>query len=220
MRRAILTVAACFCLAGCGGWVSDERLFGDGDWARLNVSGPYTFQYNGPRSDESAPGDREAHATLTTRPDGLLQGTGEGPDDGFVIGLVPIDGGSGDYFLMVDRSDETAQGDQYFIAHQFGRGFAFFFPDCEGTPAIDGMRKVRIMEPAVEAGEDDISASDDAATPDEYSDDPHVCKFDTKEALMKAGLNAERFLSARHAVEVAPFATITPDEESDEAVAN
>ena len=41
MLRALLAVVACLCLCGCSGWVSDERLFGSGDWAHLDINGQY-----------------------------------------------------------------------------------------------------------------------------------------------------------------------------------
>jgi hypothetical protein len=205
MLRAILVVIACISLSACSGWMSDERLFEDGDWAQLNLNGPYKDQ-------SAAADDMTKRVTLRTRPDGIIEGTGRDPSDGFVIGLVPIRGGSGDFFLMVDRSDPSREGDDYYIARLIGGGtLAFYLPDCSGTSPVEGMEKVsgrEEQEPAIADG--DAPAIEERPTPPDRADDSVECKFSTKDALMAAGLEAERFLATKHVVAVAPFAALEP----------
>lgn len=202
MLRIVLVVIACFCLSACSGWVSDERLFGSGDWAHLDLSGPY--------NNEAAADDVTKRVILTTRPDGMIVGTGSAPNDGFVIGLVPIKGGSGNFFLMVDRSDPDKQGDEYYIARLTGGDtLVFYLPNCRGTSAVEGMEKVsRRAEPAIEEG--DAPAIEPSPGPPDGADDSVECKFATKDALMLAGLEAERFLASDHIVAVVPFAVLEP----------
>lgn len=196
MIRAILVVIGCVLLAGC--WVS-ERFFHDGDWARLDLDGRYT--------SEDANGDEQARVTLQTRRSGLIDSTSVGIEDGKkehgILGLVPITGGSGRYFLMVDRTDETGDGDFYMIARIAERvqspagddrdAIELFWPDCEGTPAADGLK----IEEESFAG--------------------FVCTFSSEAALMKAALEAERFLSAPHIVTIQPMGKLVPDDDSAEA---
>src|SRR5690606_14957919 len=93
------------------------------------------------------------------------------------------------YFLMVDRSDKASEGDIYLVAHLSEDGaLAFYWPDCDGTPAGHGL--------AIE--QDALSRLT-------------VCAFSTRTALMRAGLEAERFLSAKHIVAVAPAGRLVPD---------
>jgi hypothetical protein len=125
------------------------------------------------------------------------------------MGLVPIKGGSGDYFLSVDRSDAAAKGDEYFIVHRPAGSnvLEYYLPDCDGTLPVEGMSKVREDHPLPDSA---ITADDPAAK----AEAELVCKFSTKDALMTAGLEAERFLSARHVVAIAPFVRFSPDEEA------
>lgn len=182
MLRAVLAVIACISLAGC--WGSDERIFHDGDWAHLDLAGSY--------KSVDANGDEQASVILKTRPDGLIEGTSL---DFAVIGFVRIEGGSGRYFLAVDRSDESAEGDIYLIARLTDDGaLEFYWPDCGGTPPMDGLTITH---------EDFIDAT--------------ICAFSTRAALMRAGLEAERFLSAPHIVMVQPMGKLVPDDDSAEA---
>lgn len=175
MLRFVLAVIACVMLSAC--WQSEERFFDASDWARLNFSGEYDVasitDTNGPRS-----------ATLVSRPDGLIELQPQPADDEMptLIGLVPITGGSGDYFLAMDRSSE-GDSDTYYIAKVSNDvSLAFFFPDCNGTSAIEGMT---------------AQASGFSET--------KTCTFTNEQALMKAALEAEKFLSAHHIMVVAPF---------------
>ena len=192
MLRALLAAIACLALTGC--WVSDHRLFGDADWGHVNLSGKY--------KRENANGDDEASVVLHTLANGLIEGTATDANDGkterMAMGLVPIAGGSGRYFLAVDRSDRKDTGDIYFIAHLTDdKGLEIYWPDCEGTAAGQG----------IERSKDNLT-------------DMMVCTFSTKAALMGAALQAEKFLSAKHVIAVAPFGRLVPDDGSDEEPAD
>jgi hypothetical protein len=187
MLRSLLALFACLSLAGC--WVSDHRIFGPGDWAHLPLAGKYISQ--------DASGRDTAHVTLSVRPDGVIEGTGvnlaDGSPDNSAVAL--IEGGSGRYFLAVDRSSEDDSGDIYLIAHLTDdNGLDVFWPDCEGTPPTEGL-----------------------AITHEKLIDATVCTFSTRAALMRAGLEAEKFLSARHVVAIAPFGRLVPDDGDGEA---
>jgi hypothetical protein len=177
MQRALLIVMACLLLGGC--WGSEERLFGPGDWARLDVDGEYSVETLD--EDDDAP----RIFRISSHPDGLIEiapsaGRGRGAET-LRLGLVRISGGSGDFYVAVDRTDPgKSEGDLYALAKVSGRSLAFFLPDCAGTPPIDGLEKLEGL-----AGE--------------------VCDFRTKEALLEAALLAERFLSEPHIVTVSPF---------------
>jgi hypothetical protein len=189
MTRAILAVIGCVLLAGC--WVSEQRLFHDGDWAHLDLASKYT--------SEDANGSDQAHVVLQARPNGLIESTSVGVANGetehSVLGFVAIEGGSGRYFLLVDRSDPSGDGDFYLIAHLTDEAaIELYWPDCNGTPPIEGVTVER----------------------DDFLDEA-VCAFSTKAALMRAGLEAERFLSAKHIVAVQPMGKLVPDDDSVEA---
>ena len=184
MLRAVFAAIACVSLAGC--WVSEERLFGNGDWAHPDLDGNYR--------SEDANGAEQARVTLAMRPNGLVESVSVGIEDGkieeSIVGLVRIEGGSGRYFLLVDRSDQSGEGDIYLIAHLTEEGaLELFWPDCAGTPSIE-----------------DVTVERDGLL------DATVCTFSSKAALMLAGLEAERFLSTPHVVEVAPMGKLVPDE--------
>lgn len=171
--------------------MSDERIFQDGDWAHLDLNGDYT-RYG-------ANGDVEGRVVLRTRANGLIESTSTDLDESniqhSVLGFVPIEGGSGNYFLTMDRTDATAEGELYFITHLTeGGALELYWPDCGGTPPMDGL----------EIDHDSIAGD--------------VCKFSSRAALMRAGLEAERFLSAQHIVAVSPLGRIAPaDEDEPEA---
>ena len=186
MLRAIIVVIASLSLAGC--WVSDTRMFGPADWAHVDLSGKF--------KSEDANGNDEAKVVLAVRPNGLIAGTSTdlktGKVDHSVLGMVAITGGSGKYFIAVDRSDQAGKGDIYMIAHLTDEhGLEAFWPDCDGTAPVQGMART----------EDDLTHSG-------------VCKFSTKAALQTAALQAERFLSAKHVIAIAPFGKLVPDDGS------
>jgi hypothetical protein len=182
MLRTVLAVIACLMLTGC--WMSDQRLFGPDDWAQLDFNGRY--------SSENASGDTTASVIFTTRPDGLIDGTEVRAEDGSTeestMGLVPIRDGSGEYFLVVDGTDKDEDGDIYLIARLTeGPGLELYWPDCGGTTPVAGMVVERSMFAETE-----------------------TCTFSSREALMTAALEAERFLSARHVVAIAPMGKLVP----------
>jgi hypothetical protein len=188
MLRLLLALLACLSLAGC--WVSEKRIFGAGDWAHVPLAGKYISQ--------DANGHDTARVTLKVRADGVIEGTGvniaDGSPDNSVIALVPIKGGSGRYFLAVDRSKDEDSGDIYLIAHLTDdNGLEVFWPDCEGTAPIAGMAVTR----------DNLTES-------------VLCQFSSKDALMAAGLQAEKFLSAKHVVAIAPLGRLVPDDGDDD----
>ena len=229
MLRAAVPLLACLLLGACSGWVSDERLFGDSDWAHLNINGRYKSTVSGDESDD--------RMILKSRPDGLIEGhsTDRHDKSRTLIGLVPIRGGSGDYFLSVDRSNDDEKGDEYFIVRvSDGKTLEYFIPDCDATPQVEGMTKVhddRGFKQEAEGLDDDASGATRAASPaatataapqpepQSPSDDKLVCKFATKDALMAAGLEAEKFLSAKHIVELTPFLGLAPDDGTEQPTA-
>jgi hypothetical protein len=190
--RALLAAIACLCLTAC--WVSDTRFFGSGDWAKLDLSGDYDVA-------RITDNDEPDLATLTPRPDGLVEFMPQSQvarGTPTLFGFVSIAGGSGRYFLAVDRSSaeiELNDGDMYYIAELTNDGgMAFYFPDCDGTPPTDGM--------VAEASE---------------FNEAKTCTFSNREALMEAALAAERFLSTDHIVTVAPFMAFSKvDSQNDE----
>jgi hypothetical protein len=190
MLRAFIAFGLGLLLAGC--WYSEERIFGDGDWAQLDLNGAYT--------SVDANGDEQARVVLETQRSGLVEGIGTDLEDGSVersvLGFVRIEGGSGRYFLTVDRSEPASADELYAIAHLTEGGtLEFYLPDCAGTPPVDGLTIER----------DGFVDSD-------------VCAFSSKSALMKAGLEAERFLSAEHIIAVSPIGRLLPDNGADDIV--
>jgi hypothetical protein len=181
MLRAIIALGLSLVLAGC--WTSDRRLFDTGDWAKLDLSGEYEVA-----SITSSDGPRRA--IFTTRPDGLVViapvGGVDDDEDPTVLGLVPIEGGSGTGFIAVDRAT-AGDSDLYYLASLDDGDLGFYFPACEATPAIEGM---------VVTGES-------------------TCTFSSRQALMKAALEAERFLSTRHIVAITPFLRFSRVEEAE-----
>jgi len=222
MLRAALAVLASLLLSACSGWASDERLFSDGDWAHLDIDGRYRSTAGG---DET-----KIRLDLKTRSDGLIEGhsTDRHDTSRTLIGLVGIVGGSGKYFLSVDRSSDDAQGDQYFIVRvSDDKALEYFIPDCAATPPADGMTKVPGWHS--ESAPHDDATDEIGAAPTERNttseprlvsqvppDDNLVCKFSTKDALMKAALEAEKFLSAKHIVAVTPFVGLERDDETNQ----
>jgi hypothetical protein len=87
MLRIALAVLACLLLGACSGWVSDERLFGEGDWAHLAING---------RCRNMLDSESKDRIILRSRPDGLIEGRNTDRHDKsrMLIGLVAIKGGS------------------------------------------------------------------------------------------------------------------------------
>jgi hypothetical protein len=189
VSRALLAVIACLCLTGC--WVSEKDLFGSGDWARLDLDGRYAVESS---TELGAPSE----VTVTMRADGVLaivpELTAEDSGEPLMLGLVPIPGGSGDYFLAADLSEdgETAF---YLVAHRTLAGeLALYLPDCAGTSPRDDL----VIEEESKGG--------------------LTCGFSGKAALLDAALEAERFLSVRHIVALSPLYLLKPEVEGgDEA---
>ena len=205
MIRSLLVIAVSLLLAGC--WTSDQRFFDTGDWAHLDLSGEYEVA-------AIADGDGPRRATLVSRPDGLIELTPvpQGEDMPTLMGLVPIAGGSGHFFLAVDRTN-AGDDETYYIAELSDEGgLAFYFPECDGTSPIEGMTKAPlfVLEEANEDGDTPtldqapVIHNAEASSPN-GSTGNQVCKFLTRDALMAAGLEAEHFLSAHHVVAVTPF---------------
>lgn len=222
MVRVILATLACLLLGACSGWVSDERLFGDGDWAHLDINGRYKLSAGVEESKD--------RIIFKTRPDGLIEShsTNRRDKSRSLTGLIPIRGGSGEYFLSVDRSNDDSEGDQYFIVHlSSDKRIEYFLPDCRGTPQIDGMEKrsgwheetAALVEEGPGGSAEQPSESLPVAEPQPESEpapgEDSVCNFSTKDALMMAGLEAEKFLSAKHIVAIRPLYALEPDDEAD-----
>lgn len=191
MPRLLLTVLACLCLGGC--WGSEERFFDPGDWASLTVGGEYSVE------SLDADDDSPRIARISTRPDGLIEiapsaRSGETAET-LRLGFVRIRDGSGEFYIAVDRTGPgEGEGDLYVIAKVTGDSIELFFPDCLGTPPIEGFEKT-----------DGLSGE--------------ACDFKDEEALFEAALMAERFLSEPHIVRVMPF-TKFEKIEPDSAVAD
>ena len=187
MLRLLAGTVLALALTGC--WLSEQRLFGAGDWAALDVAGHYV--------SENAEGNREARVVLKVLPNRTVEGTSTRIDDGSVetsvFGLVPIAGGAGSHFIMLDRSGETDDGDIYFIAHLTGEGaIEVYFPQCAGTPDIAGMTR-----------ESDPWISEE------------ICHFTDKPAVMRAALEAERVLSTPQMFEIRRLARLVPVDETE-----
>ena len=174
MLRAVTSLALAVLLAAC--WGSDERFFGPGDWAKLEFDGAYRIEALD--EDDDAP----RSVTMRVLPDGLIEIVPRaGRGEKLTLGLVGIPGGSGGFFLAVDRSaPANGTGDLYVMAKVTANSLELYFPDCLGTPPIPGMDKSEGL-----AGE--------------------ACGSQNEAALFEAARLAERFLSERHIVAVSPF---------------
>lgn len=186
MFRSIIAFCISLLLAGC--WQSEEPLFGEGDWAKLDIDGRYDVETVGVSSNRRT-------VTLTTLEDGSIESiTQTGRDAAAevdLLGLVAISGGTGRFFLAVGRSDD---GDIYYVAQLTHEdSLAFYFPYCAGTTARVGL----IVE---DGGKGSL-----------------VCTFTSKQALLEAALEAERFLSRPYIVRVLPVQVLTKSELDEEA---
>ena len=194
MPKRIVAAVMALALTGC--WVSEKDLFGPGDWQPPpDIAGSYT--------SENGAGEAQARVVLSVRSDGLVQGVatkvGESTSETSVVGFVPIPGGTGKYYLLVDRSKagepDDSGGNIYFVARMTDEGFDAFWPQCEGTPDIPGME--RETQELI---------------------DEEICGFTTKEALLRAGLAAERNLEGKHLFEPDVMGRMkreTPDDDSE-----
>jgi len=191
MLRAAMVAMLAAALAGC--WMSEKRLFGPADFvAPPGLEGNYV--------SEDGSGTLKATVVLSVGADRLIEGVstpvgGDEPQQTSHIGFIPIAGGSGQYYLMVDRSPERTEGDLYFIGRMTEDfGLEAFWPQCAGTPEIAGMTREK-AEPI----------------------DEDVCTFTSREAVMRAALEAEKQLSARHMFEPHPAGRLKKSDESDPA---
>lgn len=196
MGRTLFTMALGLALSGC--WVSDKDFFGPGDWAHLDLDGTYI--------SEDANGHEQGTVVLTVRPDGLVDGVATREDGGepekSTLGLVPVNGGSGEYYILVDQTDGGGDGQLYLLGHLDDDGsLEMYWPECSGTPDIEGMTR----------------ETPDFGLPSPPPDTSQMmsCTFTTKESLQEAALEAERFLSAPHIVDILPMGRITPKQADD-----
>ena len=171
IRVAMLALLAAL-LAGC--WGSETQLFQRGDWVQPDgLEGRFTSQ--------DAAGEDQGSVELARRADGPIDGTstrkGEEPRTS-AVGFVAIPGGSGRYFLMVQRGPEAKGGEFYLIGRWQDERLEAFWPQCTGTPNMPGMKRETI-EMANEA----------------------VCSFSSKQAVLNAALLAERELETRRMFE-------------------
>ncbi|MXO59553.1 hypothetical protein GRI89_08365 [Altererythrobacter salegens] len=195
MGRTLLVLALGLALTGC--WISEKPLFGPGDYAHLDIAGSY--------NSENKDGDVEGHVDLTVRPDGLVEGVaikkGESGSETSIMGFVPIKGGSGEYFILVDRSKEDSDGELYLLGHVGTDGdIEMYWPQCAGTPDIDGMVREKPDFGIPIGPKNDASLSS--------------CTFTTKEALQKAALAAEKFISVPHIVDLQPLGILRKEDGS------
>jgi hypothetical protein len=171
--------------------VSENRLFSAGDWAQPDIAGSYV--------SENSDGDAQAKVVLSPRADGLFDSLStklddEGEVEKSVVGFVAVEGGSGSYFLMVDRTSEKDEGEIYLFGHLEENGrLEAFFPQCAGTP--DGPGMTREVEQLIKE---------------------EICSFSTKAGLMRAALAAEQYLSSPHMFEPKLLGRLVPDDSAGE----
>jgi len=96
----------------------------------------------------------------------------------------------------VDQSSSDGDADFYYLAQLSLDGqLALYMPDCSGTLSRDGM----VIEEESKGGQS--------------------CVFTSKEAILGAALEAERFLSVRHITTISPmFVLERMDEEAENKV--
>ena len=167
MLRALFIAVLAGALSGC--WVSEEQLFGGGDWVvPAGIEGAYV--------SENPDGEQRGTVDLVRRKDGMIAGTATRNDEPeprtSAIGFVAIPGGSGHYFLMVQPVPEDKGGELYLIGRWQEDRLEAYWPQCAGTPDMAGMTR------------DTDGIVNEA-----------VCGFSTKQAVLKAALVAERELS-------------------------
>lgn len=177
MIRAAAIVLLAALLAGC--WGAESQLFGAGDWVQPpGMEGRFVT--------EDAAGEAQGTVDLVRRPDGLIDGTVVRKDEDkprtSSVGFVAIPGGSGRYFLMVNRAVDGSAGkpggELYLIGRWKDERLEAFWPQCAGTPDLAGMKR------------DKIELVNEA-----------VCTFANKQAVLLAALLAERELETRRMFE-------------------
>lgn len=167
MLRLVLICCLTASLSAC--WGSEQRLFGTADWVRpQGLEGRFVI--------ENAEGEPDGTLVLAPRSDGMIDGTATRKDEPTPktspVGFVAIPGGSGHYFLMVQRIAPDKGGELYLIARWRDERLEGYWPECKGTPDIAGMRR---------------------DTPDVLPET--LCAFTTRKAVLQAALLAERELS-------------------------
>lgn len=173
MLRAAILAFALTLLSGC--WGAETQLFGTADFVQPpGMEGRFIT--------EDAAGETQGTVDLVRRPDGLIDGTVARKDEDkprtSPVGFVAIPGGSGRYFLLVNRAAESKGGEFYLIGRWQGQRLESFWPQCAGTPDLAGMKRDRI-ELVNEA----------------------VCSFSSKQAVLTAALLAERELETKRMFE-------------------
>ena len=174
MIRAAVTVLLAVTLSGC--WTAEKQLF-----TAAHLTQPAGLE--GSFISEDAAGQEQGTVVLTRRPDGLIEGTvtpKEGPAPRqSAIGFAAIPGGSGRYFLMVNRANEPGRnGELYLLARWSDERLEAFWPQCAGTPDMPGMKREEI---------EIVKQS--------------YCTFASREAVLRAALLAERELETKRLFE-------------------
>jgi hypothetical protein len=170
MVRMIVIAVLATLLAGC--WGAETQLFGRADWVQPpGMAGNFVT--------EDAAGETQGSVVLARRADGMIDGTvtrrGEGKPQTSPTGFVAIPGGSGRYFLMVNRAAEGGKGGEFYLIGRWqDERLEAFWPQCAGTPEMAGMKRDRI-ELVNEL----------------------VCSFASKDAVLTAALLAERELETK-----------------------
>lgn len=169
MLRFAIAALSLALLTGC--WGAETKLFGPGDWAQ-----PEGLE--GRFASEDAAGEAQGTVDLVRRRDGLIDGTAIRQDDDkprtSPVGFVAIPGGSGRYYLMVNRAPDGKGGEFYLIGRWKDERLEAFWPQCAGTPDMPGMKR------------DKIELVNEA-----------VCSFASKQAVLHAALLAERELETK-----------------------
>ena len=173
MLRAVILALSLAILTGC--WGAETQLFGSGDWAQPDgLEGRFV--------SEDAAGETQGSVVLLRRPDGLIDGTvtrkSEDKPRTSAMGFVAIPGGSGRYYLMVNRTAERKGGEFYLIGRWKDERLEAFWPQCAGTPEMAGIKR------------DKIELVNEA-----------VCTFASKQAVLTAALLAERELETKRMFE-------------------
>jgi hypothetical protein len=177
MRRFAIAALALTLLTGC--WGAETNLFGPGDWVQPEgLEGRFV--------SEDAAGEAQGTVDLVRRQDGLIDGTAMRKDEDkprtSPVGFVAIPGGSGRYFLMVNRAPEGSTGKQggefYLIGRWKDERLEAFWPQCAGTPDMAAMKRDKI----------------------EFVNEA-VCTFASKQAVLNAALLAERELETKRMFE-------------------
>lgn len=169
MLRAAVLALSLTLLSAC--WGAETKLFGTGDWVQPpGMTGRFVT--------EDAAGETQGTVELARRPDGLIDGTvtrkGEDKPSTSAVGFVAVPGGSGRYFLMVNRATGEKSGEFYLVGRWHDERLEAFWPQCGGTPDLAGMKRAKIEL----VGEE-------------------VCTFASKQAVLTAALLAERELETK-----------------------